>query len=329
MKWYDVKYVNLISSRLSLFKQTKSNVWNFRCPYCGDSKKSKTKARGYLYEKKDTLLFTCKNCQHGTTFKIFLKDQDVLIYKEYVIEAYKNKNVTAPIKKTDVLSGFTKPISSILSCCSPLYRLPKDHMCVKYVKDRGISYRFFRDLYYIEDINILTSKLPEYKDNKFKKDAKLVIPYTNEKGKLTHIQLRTIEGHGIRYITLTLDDSAQKVYGLDRVDFGKEIRVVEGPLDSLFVFNSIASGGIDLLSLSEYSDDMVFIFDKQPRNESVVLQIEKAIAKGVKICLLPSNLKGKDINQFVLNGYNIETIIRENTFKGLKAKLAFSKWRKI
>lgn len=329
MNYIDVKYVGLLCSTYPMFKQTRQNLWNFRCPICGDSKKSKTKARGFIFVKENSMLYRCHNCGESTTFKKFMQERNPVLYKEYIVEKYKNRRQdTTKVKKETGLT-FSKPKTNVLSECTQLYRLPKDHMCREYVKNRGISYRHFRDLYYIDDINILTSKLPEYKNNKFAKSAKLVIPFINEKGKLTHIQLRSVDGKGIRYITLTLDDDAPKVYGLDRIQFDKQIRVVEGPIDSLFVFNCIASGGIDLVNLLGYNDDMVFIFDKQPRNPEVVKHIEKAIATGAKICLLPDSLKGKDINDFVLNGIDMETVIRENTTKGLKAKLAFSKWKKV
>jgi len=39
MNHIDSKFIGLISSRLEKFKRVKSNLYNFRCPICGDSKK--------------------------------------------------------------------------------------------------------------------------------------------------------------------------------------------------------------------------------------------------------------------------------------------------
>jgi len=39
--YIDVKYINLCSSVLERFKQKTTNLWNFRCPICGDSKRVK------------------------------------------------------------------------------------------------------------------------------------------------------------------------------------------------------------------------------------------------------------------------------------------------
>ena len=47
MNLVDSKYIGLVSPRLQKFKKVKNNLFNFRCPICGDSKKNKTKTRGY------------------------------------------------------------------------------------------------------------------------------------------------------------------------------------------------------------------------------------------------------------------------------------------
>ena len=51
--YIDHKYTNLISSRLSRFARKSRELYNFRCPLCGDSQKNQYKARGYLYNKKN------------------------------------------------------------------------------------------------------------------------------------------------------------------------------------------------------------------------------------------------------------------------------------
>ena len=84
--YIDTKYVNLVSSRLPLFKNKQQGLYNFRCPFCGDSQKSKTKARGYLYQKKTDLFYRCHNCGQSNTFSNFLKQLDGELHKQYVLE---------------------------------------------------------------------------------------------------------------------------------------------------------------------------------------------------------------------------------------------------
>ena len=46
--YIDLNYISKIQPRLQQFKKKRDYLFNFRCPVCGDSKKSKTKARAYL-----------------------------------------------------------------------------------------------------------------------------------------------------------------------------------------------------------------------------------------------------------------------------------------
>ena len=141
----------------------------------------------------------------------------------------------------------------------------------------------------------------------------------------------------LRYITIEFISGKPKIYGLDRVDKGKKILITEGPIDSLFLENSIAmaSASIDidaLLSISNKSN-FVFVFDLESRNREICKKIEKMINLKFKICLFPEKMKkyGKDINDFIKNGLTsdeISSIIKKYTFGGLKAKIQFGIWKK-
>ena len=87
--YIDVKFVNLISTQLQQFKKKGDFLWNFRCPYCGDSQKSRTKARGFVYRKKNDLFYKCHNCGVGTTLSNLIKYIDSKIHKDYIFERYK------------------------------------------------------------------------------------------------------------------------------------------------------------------------------------------------------------------------------------------------
>ena len=89
MDHIDSKFIGLVSSRLEKFKRVKANLYNFRCPICGDSKKNKSKTRGYLYAVKANTNFKCHNCGASKSFTNFLKDQDVSLYDQYIMERYK------------------------------------------------------------------------------------------------------------------------------------------------------------------------------------------------------------------------------------------------
>ena len=81
--YIDLKYIMMLSPRLDKFKKVRDNLFNFRCPYCGDSQKFRNKARGYFYKKKNDFLYKCHNCGKGTTFGKVLQEIDTDTYKEY------------------------------------------------------------------------------------------------------------------------------------------------------------------------------------------------------------------------------------------------------
>ena len=77
-----------------------------------------------------------------------------------------------------------------------------------------------------------------------------------------------------RYITIKLDENKRRIYGLDRLDVNKKVYVVEGPIDSLFLPNSIAAAGSDLnINLP----NAVYILDNEPRNKQIVDKIQQLI----------------------------------------------------
>ena len=90
MNLIDSKYIGLVSSRLQKFKKVKADLYNFRCPLCGDSQKHKNKARGYLYSVKADINFRCHNCGASMTLSNFLKSMDPVIHKQYVFERFKD-----------------------------------------------------------------------------------------------------------------------------------------------------------------------------------------------------------------------------------------------
>ena len=91
MIFLDSKYIGLISARLDKIKKVKPDLYNFRCPYCGDSKKHKNKKRGYLYKRKTDFNFKCHNCGVSKSFTYFLKDLDRQLYDQYVLDRYNGR----------------------------------------------------------------------------------------------------------------------------------------------------------------------------------------------------------------------------------------------
>ena len=88
MDLVDSKFIGLVSSRLEKFKRVKADLYNFRCPICGDSKKTKSKTRGYIYGIKQNANFRCHNCGASMSLNNFLKTLDPVIHKQYTCLLY-------------------------------------------------------------------------------------------------------------------------------------------------------------------------------------------------------------------------------------------------
>jgi DNA primase len=156
-----------------------------------------------------------------------------------------------------------------------------------------------------------------------------LIPFRNEKGEVFAYQGRSFGKEKPKYITIRLDNNTTKIFGLDRVDNSKQIYAVEGPLDSLFLDNCVAVGGADL---SKLKNDIIIIFDNEPRNREICKQMNSSIRFDKKVVIWPDSMKHKDINDMIMSGYTkeqIQEIINDNIFSGAAARLRFIEWKKI
>jgi len=327
--YIDIKYLSLISSQLQQFKKKGDFLWNFRCPYCGDSQKSRTKARGFVYRKKNDLFYKCHNCAVGTTLGKLIEHVDSKTYNDYILERYKKgvkTNNPEPEFKFDVpifrKTGVLKNLKSISD-------LSTDHPARRWVQKRSIPSESFSDLYLCESFYKFTNTIIPNKFPSLDGDhPRLLIPFRDEGEEVFAYQGRAFGNEQPKYITIKLEDR-DKIFGLDRVDKNKHVYVVEGPLDSLFVDNCIAVAGADVPSLD---CDFTVIFDNEPRNRELLKQIDKEIKKGHGVVLWPDQMNWKDINDMIIHGYTksqIKEIITDNTFQGAAAQLRFAEWRKI
>lgn len=331
--YIDRKYLSLVSPKLSNFKQKTSDLYNFSCPFCGDSLKKKTKARGYIYKKGNGYFYMCHNCSHSTTFYKFLEYVDAFLAKEYSLESYTSDvNKHTPYKKPEF--NFKKPVfkkKTVLNIPS-ISELSDNHFAKQYIVGRKIPKGHHKDLFYAKNFKeFILSIKPDYQKELIDNEERIVIPFRNENGDLFAVQGRALNKNPLRYITVKLDDTL-KVFGLDRVNKKEKILVVEGPLDSLFLKNSIATADANLM-VAEFlgKENLVLVNDNEPRNLQIVKQIKRYIDNGFNICLLPESFPGKDINEAVLKGMSkpeIQRIISNNTFNGLRATMEYNKWKK-
>jgi transcription elongation factor Elf1 len=331
----DRSFLLQLSPKLQRFTKKKDDLYNFRCPLCGDSQKNKLKSRGYVYRKKNDYFFMCHNCGASTTFFNFLKQVDPNLVKEYQLERYKNGETgNNNYPKPDFEEAKTpKPTFKQSVNLPTIDSLPEAHFAKVYVQSRRIPETFHSQLYYAEDFATFIQDLGIEKEL-HKEDKRLVIPFYDADKKLIAIQGRSLGESKLRYITLKLDDDGHKFFGLDRINQDEMIYVVEGPIDSMFLENAVATADSNLESITNLFDrsKVTLVFDNEPRNKEIVKKIDEAIEKHYNVVIWPEMIESKDINDMVLEGFSpdeIQDIISKNTFVNLRAKAEFIRWKKI
>ena len=303
--YIDRKFLGFVSSKLEQFKQKQTDLYNFRCPYCGDSKKNKLKARGYVYRKSNDYFFICHNCGKSTTFAKFLEQIDGTTYKQYILERYATGETGhgTNVKKPDFeqLKGnaYARFQSSLNDSRGDpaqsqslergwqsfthysVKNLPAEHYALAYIKNRKIPEKFWDEILFVAKFrDFLDKEFPNHGKDEVPNDDRIVLFYTNEKGEITNVAGRALSESKIRYVTIKVTDE-KKLFGLHRLRKQDKVYVLEGQFDSYFVENSIASGDSNLGGVAAILPELnvTLVYDNEPRNKDIVKQIEKSIEK--------------------------------------------------
>ncbi len=337
MLWIDHKYISLVSGRLERFQRVSNTVYRCRCPICGDSQKDRRKTRGHILEKSGKVRFYCHNCNASMQFRYFLKEIDPTLYLEYIKEQMKESGQQRDV---EVFAEKMKPPvfvkTTALSKLKKVSQLDPIHPVKKYVDSRHIPSHLHYKLFYAPKFGAwVNTMIPDKIKNLENDEPRLIIPFLDEDKNLFGFQGRSFRKDGVRYITIMLNDSKPKVFGLDTIDPTKDIYVLEGPIDSMFVENGMAAAGGDLIAQLEKTgvqkEKFVVVFDNEPRHSDTIKRMQKAIDAEYRIVIWPTDLEYKDVNDMILAGYSIDKvkeIINGCTYSGPTAKLHFALWRK-
>lgn len=333
MSYIDAKYLNLISAQLGQFKRKNDNLWNFRCPYCGDSQRDKTKARGYVFQREGKYIFKCHNCAQGASLSNLIKYVNPHLHKEYVLETFgdRKREEKPKYKKVDIRKIRKPKWTNQLKDIHKISQLKIDHPARKYVEKRRIPksqhYKLFYAPKFYRWVNTMVpNKFPSIQ----KDEPRLVIPFINEHEELIGFQGRAFGKSQPKYITIMLDEDAPKIFGLESADWSKSVVIVEGPIDAMFIPNAIAMAGSDSARFT--AENAVYCWDNEPRSAENIKRLERAIDSGRSVVIWPDYVEEKDINDMVMAGRDvneISAIISNNTFNGLMAKAKLSEWRKV
>ena len=320
----DSKYIGLVSSRLDRFKKVKANLYNFRCPICGDSQIHKNKAIGYIYQVKTNTNFKCHNCGASLSFNNFLKQIDSSLHKQYTMEKFKEgfaggRNFVVDEPKLE----FKKPVFKKKLDLPKATEVP---IAKEYLEKRKLDPSKF---YFAYKFKEWTNTQKQTFDTIGRDESRIIIPMYDEDKILIGFQGRSLGPNSVKYITVMINEDAPKIYGLDKIDNEKPIYIIEGPFDATLVQNGVAMCGSDLDIRSFGWSDCIYVYDNEPRNREIVNRIDKTINGGYKVVIWPTSIVEKDINDMVLGGHKIMSVLESNTYSGLQAKVKFNNWKKI
>ena len=340
MDWIDHKYINLISHRLEHFKRKSPQLYNFRCPYCGDSKKNKLKCRGFIYEKNGDPFVCCHNCNMPQKkLGTFIKDLDINLHNEYRLEKLKQEHgITEETVKFE--EKMKPPVflkQGPLKGLKKVSQLSPNDPVKKFVDARKIPSTMHYKLFSCPNFYSFTNTLlpSKFGEGILRHDeTKLLIPLLDKNKNCFAFQGRALGPSKTKYITIVLDETVPRVWGLDSTNLDKKTFVFEGPIDAMFIPNSLSTCGGDLVSTLKPlpKENMVIVYDNEPRAPETVKKINKAILQGYSVCIWPDNLEYKDVNEMILGGLSSEfvhSIIMQNIYKDLYAAMRLKQWAKV
>jgi hypothetical protein len=286
-------------------------------------------------------MFHCHNCEITYNFNNFLKNLDFQLYSEFSLEKLKDEKSPQQKELEDFVEKMKKPVflqSGPLKGLKKVSQLSSDHPCKVFVTNRQIPNPYHAKMFFCPKFFTWTNDIIPGKFDIVSllyDEPRLLIPFFDTKKNMHAFQGRALDSKSkTRYITIVNDETTPKVYGLDSVDFNKKTYVFEGPIDSMFVPNSIATAGGDLVSTVKDlpKKNLVVVYDNEPRSIDTKKKLDKAIINGYNVCIWPSNLEHKDVNDMILAGLStdfVRYIIDTHTYNDLRAKLALNMWSKM
>jgi hypothetical protein len=258
---------------------------------------------------------------------------DSLMHRRIVSRQFENKE---KISKPEMDFSHFK---YCFAGCKRISELSEDHPARTYVSNRKIPNEFWNVIYYTDSFDVIAKRFDPKYENRIKKESRILFPIVTRNRRLHGVVGRCLplDKNAKRYVTIRSSGFDGKLwYGLWRISKeSKKVTVVEGPIDSLFLNDSVAVLGLataDMQIPIELAEkDLVFVLDNEPRNKEVVSKMRELIRNGMKVCVWPKNTEGKDINEMILRGLmssEIQSIIDANTKRGLEALLAINEWSK-
>jgi len=285
-----------------------SAVYEGCCPSCREGKSWGKKKRLYYIVKEDYLY--CQNCGRSWKPINWIIEQSGQSYHEIMEEAKGfDSSIGVKTRKYEKSPAGTLPEDSINLFDNTQLTYYKDN---KVVQD-ALQYIITRRLN--TAINKPRALFISVKD--FIHKDRLIIPFYDANNQIEFYQTRAIykkdEINRPKY--LSKQGANKSIFGIRNIDPNLEyLFVLEGPIDSMFIVNGIAVGGVSLSEKQETQLEKykfmtkIWILDNQLDNKEVKDKMNELIDKGEKVFIWPKELKDyKDVNE-ICQKYKLDQI---------------------
>ena len=321
---------------------------NFSCPYCGDSRSDVRKKRGNLYL--DSLRFHCFNCSYSAGINRFLSDFNEELSNEDKIAVHEIQQNAKKFEKRVSSSQSSMSMTLLNKLAIPkdilfkqlgIISPYKDVTASNYLKSRMINikdWKYFaynpltKELYILNTSPLdrvigfqirqldpkshkqryTSSRLTKIYSDVFNKDINGIVERLLLKEPLGQKYIE--EEDGVENIVANLD-RLSGIFNIMNVNLSQPLTIMEGPIDSLAIANSIAlqSAAKHLDGFFDEVENVRYLFDNDKTGKEMSLKKMKNHKKvflwGQYLDMIKSKTNIKDINDLQKqNLFNIDII---------------------
>ena len=300
----------------SVSEKRKTNPHHSRlqiaCPYCGDSFNDKFAKRGNIYWQNG--YYHCYNspCKHVPITQ-FLKDFD------------------QPLENDDLytVTHFIKSHKKEISSISPIeFGIFKD------IQNLGVEKQLVFEKLNLYEINektyraypylrsrLLVQHLDQFAYNPKKKEL-FILNYSKDYTKIIGMQSKNLSFDGAKYLTYTIEkvrklcdlkseldeeyleklNRFSTLFGIMNLDMTRDFTVFEGPIDSMFLRNSVAITGAGKKTFDfDELPTVKYFFDNDIAGKTVMID---KLKEGKRVFLWTKFLKENSLDNFKIKDLN-------------------------
>lgn len=297
-------YKNFLNERVLQYLPTSftrnGNKMNGRCPFCGDSKKSLSKKRGwYYFSSSSYYCFNCGISMSGIKFLQALSGSDYNEIKQEYTKLFLKSGLNTNLSTHFEIPANEINIFKLKSIINPSLKNPLSENALNYLKQRKvIDAPFFQDTLY--------SIYSKDKSKEF-----ILIPWIINNIDAYYQINDFMKYNSLKYIFPK--NKSKLVAGLDNIDITwPYIIATEGYYDSLFIKNGIALGTkaitdtqLKLIRERYPHHQLVISFDNDTAGIEAMTKMIKNECHFKFFKWFNQNTKEKDINDYVISKNNV------------------------